>query len=114
VGCNIKIDMKRYAGLAEREIDKNRTQNLLLLSFAASFLGNIRHTSQMWRKRVGVEPTIRPAKDRITGFEGRERHRTLFASAGSITWKGAIADLSLVGRSGQPNPHISSVVPPFS
>jgi len=35
---------------------------------------------------VGVEPTIRPAKDRITGFEGRESHRTLFASASSITW----------------------------
>ena len=33
-----------------------------------------------WRKRVGVEPTIRPAKDRIAGFEGREGHRTLFAS----------------------------------
>jgi hypothetical protein len=37
-----------------------------------------------WRKRVGVEPTIRPAKDRITGFEGRESHRTLFASGNSI------------------------------
>src|SRR5215813_2935445 len=34
-----------------------------------------------WRKRVGVEPTIRPAKDRIAGFEGREGHRTNFASA---------------------------------
>jgi hypothetical protein len=44
----------------------------------------------MWRKRVGVEPTIRPAKDRITGFEGRERHRTLFASGGSIAWKGGV------------------------
>jgi hypothetical protein len=33
-----------------------------------------------WRKRVGVEPTIRPAKGRIAGFEGRESHRTLFAS----------------------------------
>src|SRR5947199_5018518 len=43
-------------------------------------------TSQQirWRKRVGVEPTIRPAKDRIAGFEGRERHRTFFASANSI------------------------------
>src|SRR5260370_35673395 len=38
----------------------------------------------IWRKRVGVEPTIRPAKDRITGFEGRESHRTLFASENSI------------------------------
>ena len=34
-----------------------------------------------WRKRVGVEPTIRAAKDRIAGFEGREGHRTPFASA---------------------------------
>ena len=34
-----------------------------------------------WRKRVGVEPTIRTAKDRIDGFEGREDHRTLFASS---------------------------------
>jgi hypothetical protein len=33
-----------------------------------------------WRKRVGVEPTIRPAKDRIAGFEDREGHRTPFAS----------------------------------
>jgi hypothetical protein len=40
----------------------------------------------IWRKRVGVEPTIRPAKDRITGFEGRESHRTLFASGKSIAW----------------------------
>jgi len=37
-----------------------------------------------WRKRVGVEPTIRSAKDRIAGFEGRGSHRTPFASAGSI------------------------------
>src|SRR2546421_1995242 len=43
-------------------------------------------TSQQirWRKRVGVEPTIRPAKDRIAGFEGRGDHRTPFASATSI------------------------------
>ncbi len=43
-----------------------------------------RRKERTWRKRVGVEPTIRPAKDRIAGFEGRERHRTLFASANSI------------------------------
>ena len=29
---------------------------------------------------MGVEPTIRAAKDRIAGFEGREGHRTPFAS----------------------------------
>jgi hypothetical protein len=28
---------------------------------------------------VGVEPTIRPAKGRIGGFEGRDSHRTIFA-----------------------------------
>jgi len=33
---------------------------------------------------VGVEPTIRPAKDRIAGFEDRGDHRTPFASASSI------------------------------
>src|SRR5580698_9474531 len=41
-------------------------------------------SARLWRKRVGVEPTIRPAKDRIAGFEGREDHRTLFASVESI------------------------------
>jgi hypothetical protein len=34
---------------------KNRTQNLLLLPFAASFFYNFRHVRQIWRKRVGVE-----------------------------------------------------------
>ena len=34
----------------------------------------------MWRKRVGVEPTILAAEDRINGFEGHEGHRTPFAS----------------------------------
>jgi hypothetical protein len=29
---------------------------------------------------VGVEPTIRLARSRIASFEGREGHRTLFAS----------------------------------
>jgi hypothetical protein len=36
---------------------------------------------------VGVEPTIRPAKGRIAGFEGREDHRTPFASAVYNTMK---------------------------
>jgi hypothetical protein len=34
---------------------------------------------KMWRRRVEVESTIRPAKGRIAGFEGREGHRTPFA-----------------------------------
>ncbi len=37
---------------------------------------------------MGVEPTIRAAKDRIAGFEGREGHRTLFASTGIIGTSG--------------------------
>jgi len=52
--------------------------------FAASFFCNFRQIKGIWRKRVGVEPTIRPAKDRIAGFEGRGDHRTPFASASSI------------------------------
>jgi hypothetical protein len=36
--------------------------------------------SEIWRRRVEVESTIRPAKDRIAGFEGRGSHRTPFAS----------------------------------
>src|SRR5271169_4277704 len=35
----------------------------------------------LWRKRVGVEPTILAAKDRINGFEGHEDHRAPGASA---------------------------------
>jgi hypothetical protein len=47
---------------------------------AASFFCNFLLTRGIWRKRVGVEPTILAAKDRINGFEGHEDHRTLFAS----------------------------------
>lgn len=49
----------------------------------------------LWRRRVEVESTIRAAKDRITGFEGRESHRTLFASVRKysrlvkMNWTGA-------------------------
>ena len=38
-------------------------------------------SSRLWRKRVRVELTTRLAKSRIAGFEGREGHRTPFASA---------------------------------
>src|SRR5580700_3394012 len=37
-------------------------------------------TKGWWRKRVGVEPTIPAAKDRINGFEGHEDHRAPGAS----------------------------------
>jgi hypothetical protein len=40
----------------------------------------VHRSGGIWRKRVGVEPTILAAKDRINGFEGHEDHRTLFAS----------------------------------
>jgi hypothetical protein len=65
--------------------------------FAASFFCNCRHLIYIWRKRVGVEPTIRPAKGRIAGFEGREDHRTPFASVESI---GSGADSFNCGGSG--------------
>ena len=50
----------------------------------------VRATESMglWRRRVGVEPTIRSAKERIAGFEGRENHRTLFAPGGIIEQSG--------------------------
>src|SRR5580698_1916121 len=63
---------------------KSRAEDFLLLPFAASFFCNIRHIKRIWRKRVGVEPTILAAKDRINGFEGHEDHRTSFASASII------------------------------
>jgi hypothetical protein len=37
------------------------------------------NTEDFWRRRVEVESTIRLAKSRIAGFEGREGHRTPFA-----------------------------------
>jgi len=58
--------------------------------------------NQMWRRRVGVEPTIRSAKGRIGGFEGRDSHRTIFASAWSIDHhdgsSGLLADLRFLLR----------------
>jgi hypothetical protein len=54
----------------------------------------------IWRRRVGVEPTIRSAKGRIGGFEGRDSHRTIFASAWIIDhhdWRAdEVADLQAV------------------
>ncbi len=42
--------------------------------------GRATESTGLWRKRVGVEPTIRLAKSRINGFEGHEDHRAPFAS----------------------------------
>ena len=41
---------------------------------------NLLEKQVAWRKRVSVELTNRLAKSRIAGFEGREGHRTPFAS----------------------------------
>jgi hypothetical protein len=43
---------------------------------------------------VGVEPTTLAAKDRINGFEGREGHRTPFASARDYSKPARQASLS--------------------
>jgi hypothetical protein len=67
------------ASVANRDV-KHRSHVPLCSPCGRKCLGR----KKLWRKRVGVEPTIRPAKDRITGFEGRERHRTLFASDARI------------------------------
>src|SRR2546430_689521 len=67
-----------------RQIGADNCYHFLLPTFAHRSIPNLLTVHRIWRKRVGVEPTIRPAKDRIAGFEGRERHRTLFASANSI------------------------------
>jgi len=48
--------------------------------------------NKIWRRRVGVEPTIRSAKGRIGGFEGRDSHRTIFASAWIIDQHDSASD----------------------
>ncbi len=58
----------------------------------------------MWRRRVGVEPTILAAKDRINGFEGHEGHRTPFASD-VMTAKSSNDGFTLRNRAqGKPDP----------
>lgn len=52
-----------------------------VVQFWYNFPEIIKYPRNMWRRRVGVEPTIRSAKGRIGGFEGRDSHRTIFASA---------------------------------
>jgi hypothetical protein len=63
---------------------KNRNPNLSLLPFAAPRFAKLLKKGKFWRKRVGVEPTIHPAKGRIAGFEDREDHRTPCASGAII------------------------------
>src|SRR2546427_6304596 len=59
----------------------------LVASFWLCLAAKATESTGFWRRRVEVESTIRPAKDRIAGFEGRESHRTLFASGNSIAWE---------------------------
>jgi hypothetical protein len=66
---------------AAEKLKQEPDLELLLPPFAASLFRNLGQTNEMWRRRVGVEPTIRSAKGRIGGFEGRDSHRTIFASA---------------------------------
>jgi Phage integrase family len=89
------VTLKHYAhifGDTERVVSESFLSGLDRASTNWSQLPNWSHLPQLrprekrtWRKRVGVEPTIRPAKGRIAGFEGREDHRTLFASAGCVS-----------------------------
>ena len=70
---------------------------------AASFFWNSRLMRWIWRKRVGVEPTILAAKDRINGFEGHEDHRTSFASVWIIGMRRSVFNLlpSIFRRNGR-------------
>src|SRR2546427_3292827 len=61
--------------------------SLIAAFFRLVFFCKFRESKKVWRRRVVVETTIRPAKDRIAGFESRESHRTLFASGNSIAWE---------------------------
>ena len=53
----------------------------------------------LWRKRVGVEPTPESAKDTGYGFEDHEDHRAPFASASSI--EEAFGGLKAVPQDGE-------------
>ena len=66
---------------------------------APSGRSNRLNLKQIWRRRVGVEPTIHPAKGRIAGFEGREDHRTPFASGAIIRGRSSAINLSETQRS---------------
>jgi len=56
--------------------------------FSLCLAAKATESTGLWRRRVEVESTIRPAKDRIAGFEGRGDHRTPFAPGRSIAGSG--------------------------
>src|SRR4051812_29291436 len=53
---------------------------IIMSSYDADIACDIPRKLMSRRKRVGVEPTIRPSTGRIAGFEDREDHRTPCAS----------------------------------
>src|SRR5437879_2510261 len=74
-GCSRKIPVQfesRTSGLAA--------------SFSLCLAAKTIESTGLWRRRVEVESTIRPAKDRIAGFEGRGDHRTPFAPREKYSW----------------------------
>jgi len=85
---DLKVTLDHYAhvvGAAERAASGRRSQKIGLqlepnfeLESVFKQLSLLKQKS--WRKRVRVELTTRLAKSRIAGFEGREGHRTPFAS----------------------------------
>ncbi len=79
-------DLNPVVTRAAESLDSRTGSKALLPPFANSFFCNFRQVKKKWRKRVGVEPTSRAAKERDNGFEDREDHRAPFASASSIAW----------------------------
>ncbi len=87
----LRINRLREKGCAQQHPEKKACRPLKNVSghflshklkayFGAADFASPRFCVKRWRKRVGVEPTIRLAKSRINGFEGHEDHRTPFAS----------------------------------
>ncbi len=79
---------------AEGSILKNRIDVPYCRLLPPRTLCKLACSREIWRKRVGVEPTIRPAKGRIAGFEGREGHRTPFAS--TADYRGEVRFVSIL------------------
>jgi len=84
---------------------------------APSGRSNRLNLKQIWRRRVGVEPTIHPAKGRIAGFEDREDHRTPCASVyrqpvasrGIIPWGRTCDCCASTARHAASPPHVDVV-----
>jgi hypothetical protein len=89
-----ETSLRIRSSLVPTEHLETRTgSNPAIAAFCHLVFFHFLQTKEIWRKRVGVEPTIRPAKDRIAGFEGREGHRTNFASGMSISGRSGMEKL---------------------